>query len=176
MQSVKIVTTGPAGAGKTTFIRSVSEITVLSTERQVTEASGQGSAEATVAMDFGRVTITDDIVLYLFGAPGRSQFTSMWQTLAEGMLGFVLLLDADDVDRAETLEMAEFLGKKSDVPFVVAVNRLSPDHGEEIQEFRRSLGLSDQVKVIPTDVRDRDSVRDVLLALLDTALTRISLG
>src|SRR5512136_2326120 len=93
MQSVKVVVTGPFNAGKTTFIKAVSEITVLSTERQVSDVSGEGSGETTVAMDFGRITVSDDVVLYLFGTPGQSRFSFMWDTLSEGMLGFVVLLD-----------------------------------------------------------------------------------
>ena len=94
MQSVKVVVTGPFNAGKTTFIKAVSEITVLSTERQVSDASGEGKGETTVAMDFGRITISDDVVLYLFGTPGQQRFSFMWETLSEGMLGFVVLVDA----------------------------------------------------------------------------------
>ncbi len=170
MQSVKIVVTGSPGAGKTTFIRSVSEITVLSTERQVNDGAGAGG-ETTVAMDFGRITISDDIVLYLFGAPGRSRLTSMWQTLAEGMLGFVLLLDADDALRVdESRDMAEFLAERSDVPFVVAVNRLEHGDLDGIRALREGLGLPADARIIPVDARDRDSVKEVLLELLDEAL------
>src|SRR5512133_2329988 len=96
MQSVKVVVPGPFNAGQTTFIKAVSEITVLSTERQVSDVSGEGGGETTVAMDFGRITICDDVVLFLFGTPGQERFSFMWETLSEGMLGVVLLVDADD--------------------------------------------------------------------------------
>ena len=86
MQSVKIVITGPFNAGKTSLIKAVSEITVLSTERQVSDSSGEGDGETTVAMDFGRITVSDDVVLYLFGTPGQARFSFMWETLSEGML------------------------------------------------------------------------------------------
>ncbi|MDP2233012.1 MAG: ATP/GTP-binding protein, partial [Actinomycetota bacterium] len=101
MQSVKVVVTGPFNAGKTTFIKAVSEITVLSTERQVSDASGEGGGETTVAMDFGRITVSDNVVLYLFGTPGQERFSFMWETLSEGMLGFVLLVDAQAPDTIE---------------------------------------------------------------------------
>ncbi len=101
MQSVKVVVTGPFNAGKTTFIKAVSEITVLSTERQVSDASQEGVGETTVAMDFGRITVSDDVVLYLFGTPGQERFSFMWETLSEGMLGFVLLVDADEPESVE---------------------------------------------------------------------------
>src|SRR5512139_4162430 len=125
MQSVKVVITGPFNAGKTTFIKAVSEITVLSTEREVSDISGEGGGETTVAMDFGRITVTDDVVLYLFGTPGQSRFSFMWETLSEGMLGFVLLVDASDRGMvADAKEMIEFFTERSDVPFVVAVNKV----------------------------------------------------
>src|SRR5574340_1500895 len=121
MKSVKVVVTGPFNAGKTTFIKAVSEITVLSTERQVSAAAGEGSGETTVAMDFGRITVSDDVVLYLFGTPGQQRFSFMWETLSEGMLGFVLLVDAEDPDSfPDAKSMIEFFRNMSDVPFVVA--------------------------------------------------------
>jgi small GTP-binding protein len=167
MQSVKVVVTGPFNAGKTTFIKSVSEITVLSTERQISDTSGEGSGETTVAMDFGRITVSDDVVLYLFGTPGQSRFSFMWETLSEGMLGFVLLVD---VTEPETLEdargMIEFFTERSDVPFVVAANKVSADDTETIREVRTQLELADKVPLLPVDARDRDSVKAVLLGLL----------
>src|SRR5512132_1646072 len=109
MQSVKVVVTGPFNAGKTTSIKAVSEITVLSTERQISDVSGEGSGETTVAMDFGRITISDDVVLYLFGTPGQQRFSFMWETLSEGMLGFVLLVDALSSDSVtEAVAMIDF--------------------------------------------------------------------
>jgi len=168
MQSVKVVITGPFDAGKTTFIRSVSEITVLSTERQV---SGDGAGETTVAMDFGRITVSDDVVLYLFGTPGQSRFSFMWETLSEGMLGFVLLVDAM---RPETFddarEMISFFSERSDVPFVVAANKLDADEVERLQDTRGQLELPDGVPLLPMDARDRGSVKSVLLGLLDEIL------
>jgi len=126
MQSVKVVITGPFNAGKTTFIKAVSEITVLSTERQISDTSGEGAGETTVAMDFGRITISDDVVLYLFGTPGQERFSFMWETLSEGMLGFVLLVDADDRESYEDARsMIAFFRNMSDVPFVVAANKVS---------------------------------------------------
>src|SRR5512139_2999081 len=125
MQSVKIVVTGPFNAGKTTFIKSVSEITVLSTERQISDTSAEGDGETTVAMDFGRITVSDDVVLYLFGTPGHSRFSFMWETLSEGMLGFVLLVDASDTESFEDAKgMIQYFTDMSDVPYVVAANRV----------------------------------------------------
>jgi signal recognition particle receptor subunit beta len=167
MQSVKVVVTGPFDAGKTTFIKAVSEITVLSTERQVSDASGEGDGETTVAMDFGRITVSDDVVLYLFGTPGQSRFSFMWETLSEGMLGFVLLVDAmEDSTFADAKEMISFFTEMSDVPFVVAANKISAEEVERLRVIRDEIGLAEDVPLLPVDARDKESVKAVLLGLL----------
>ncbi|MBF4509099.1 MAG: ATP/GTP-binding protein [Aeromicrobium sp.] len=175
MQSVKVVITGPFNAGKTTFIKAVSEITVLSTERQISDASNEGSGETTVAMDFGRITISDDVVLYLFGTPGQERFSFMWETLSEGMLGFVLLVDADDqgsFDDAKT--MIEFFRSMSDVPFVVAANKVAPTDIGALRAVRAAVGLDDDIPLLPVDAQDRESVKAVLLGLLYRILDTMS--
>src|SRR3954468_10319812 len=96
--AVKIVVTGPFAAGKTTLIRTISEITVLSTEKGLTHATRPRKSDTTVAMDFGRITIDRDLVLYLFGTPGQDRFDFMWEILGEGMLGYVVLVDAERPD------------------------------------------------------------------------------
>ena len=128
-QTLKILVTGPFDAGKTTLIRSISEITVLSTERPV--SGGDSDATTTVAMDFGRITVAPDLALYLFGTPGQERFEFMWDILAEGMLGFVLLVDAtraDTLDEARRIQAA--FAELSDVPYVVAVNRPRDRHAD----------------------------------------------
>ena len=167
MQSVKVVVTGPFNAGKTTFIKAVSEITVLSTERQVSDTSGEGGGETTVAMDFGRITVSDDVVLYLFGTPGQARFSFMWETLSEGMLGFVLLVDATEPGTFEDASgMIQFFTEMSDVPFVVAANKVDADDVETIRVVRTELKLAEKVPLLPVDARDKDSVKAVLLGLL----------
>jgi small GTP-binding protein len=167
MQSVKVVVTGPFNAGKTTFIKAVSEITVLSTERQVSDTSGEGGGETTVAMDFGRITVSDDVVLYLFGTPGQERFSFMWETLSEGMLGFVLLVDATSEDSvSDAKSMIGFFTQMSDVPFVVAANKVAAEDVDELRLVRDSLELDDAVPLLPVDARDKDSVKAVLLGLL----------
>lgn len=167
MQSVKVVVTGPFNAGKTTFIKAVSEITVLSTERQVSDASGEGSGETTVAMDFGRITVSDDVVLYLFGTPGQARFSFMWETLSEGMLGFVLLVDAlEPQTLMDAKEMIEFFTSMSDVPFVVAANKVEADDTDSLSRVRAQLELPEKVPLFPVDARQKDSVKAVLLGLL----------
>jgi small GTP-binding protein len=170
-QAVKIVVTGPFAAGKTTLLRTISEITVLSTERNITDSTRSRKAETTVAMDFGRITVDRDLVLYLFGTPGQDRFDVMWEILGEGMLGYVLLVDStrpDSVVEAQGI-LAAFR-KMADVPFVVALNRsegLDP-HGES--QVRQSLELDDRVPVVPCDATDKESVKAVLLALLYSVL------
>lgn len=167
MQSVKVVVTGPFNAGKTTFIKAVSEITVLSTERQISDTSGEGSGETTVAMDFGRITVSDDVVLYLFGTPGQERFSFMWETLSEGMLGFVVLVDATEDDSiADAKSMIDFFTQMSDVPFLVAANKVPADDTETLRSVRGALGLPDTIKLLPVDARDKESVKSVLLGLL----------
>jgi hypothetical protein len=167
MQSVKVVVTGPFNAGKTTFIKAVSEITVLSTERQVSDVSGEGGGETTVAMDFGRITVSDEVVLYLFGTPGQARFSFMWETLSEGMLGFVLLVDATEPQTfTDAREMIQFFTDMSDVPFVVAANKVAAEDTDMIRRVRSELQLPDQVPLLPVDAREKDSVKAVLLGLL----------
>ena len=165
MQSVKVVVTGPFNAGKTTFIKSVSEITVLSTERKVSESEDGG--ETTVAMDFGRITIADDVVLYLFGTPGQERFSFMWETLSEGMLGFVVLVDATSPESVgDAKSMIGFFGDMADVPFVVAANKVAPDDEQTLNYVRESLSLDEGVPLFACDARERESVKSVLLGLM----------
>jgi small GTP-binding protein len=166
-QAVKIVVTGPFSAGKTTLIRTISEITVLSTEKDITDHTRSRKAETTVAMDFGRITIDRDLVLYLFGTPGQDRFDFMWEILGEGMLGYVLLLDASRQDSLdEAVGILAAFRKMARVPFVVALNRADGiDPGDEAR-VRSRLDLDDTVPVVPCDATDRESVKSVLLALL----------
>lgn len=165
--AVKIVVTGPFSAGKTTLIRTISEITVLSTEKDITDDTRSRKAETTVAMDFGRISIDRDLVLYLFGTPGQDRFDFMWEILGEGMLGYVLLLDGD---RPESLGEAQGILQAfrtmARVPFVVAVNRADALAPEQEAAVRAALGLGSDVPVLPCDATDRESVKRVLLALL----------
>jgi signal recognition particle receptor subunit beta len=106
MQTVKMVVTGPFSAGKTQFIRTISEIDVVSTERKLTSDAERIKESTTVAMDFGRITIDEDLILYLFGTPGQRRFDFMWEILTEGMLGFIVLIDSV---RPETFREAKHI-------------------------------------------------------------------
>ncbi|MDQ1706562.1 MAG: uncharacterized protein QOF18_2928 [Frankiaceae bacterium] len=164
---MKIVVTGPFAAGKTTLIRTISEITVLSTEKGITDETRSRKSDTTVAMDFGRITIDRDLVLYLFGTPGQDRFDFMWEILGEGMLGYVLLVDAerpDSLDEAVGI-MASFR-KMANVPFVVGLNRTEGIDEDEERRIRDTLDLEPHIPVVPCDATDRESVKAVLLALL----------
>jgi uncharacterized protein len=168
MKSAKIIVTGPAHAGTTTFIRSLSEIAVLTTERRLSAGTGGGRGEATVALDFGRVTINRDLVVYFFGTPADQPSTLASGPLAEGPIGVVVVVDAS---RAKSLEDAatiiSFLRENSDVPFVVAANRLPPDDEKLLAGVRAAVEIPAGVPVIPCEVTERESSKRVVLALID---------
>jgi small GTP-binding protein len=166
-QAVKIVVTGPFAAGKTTLIRTISEITVLSTEKGITDETKSRKSETTVAMDFGRITIDRDLVLYLFGTPGQERFDFMWEILGEGMLGYIVLVDATrEESLAEARGILDAFRKMARVPFVVGMNRSQGIDPAEEAKVRDRLALDPDVPVVPCDATDRESVKAVLLALL----------
>jgi uncharacterized protein len=173
-QAVKVVVTGPFSAGKTTLIRTISEITVLSTERGITDSTKSRKAETTVAMDFGRITIDRDLVLYLFGTPGQERFDFMWEILGEGMIGYLLLIDAQ---REESIEEAtailESFRRMARVPYVVALNRAAPDDHGLVELVRRTLDIPSDVAIMSCDATDKESVKNVLLGLLYAVLDEV---
>ncbi|MDP3711827.1 MAG: ATP/GTP-binding protein [Mycobacteriales bacterium] len=172
--AVKIVVTGPFSAGKTTLIRTISEITVLSTEKDITDNTRSRKAETTVAMDFGRITIDRDLVLYLFGTPGQDRFDFMWEILGEGMLGYVLLVDATRPDSIEeAVGILAAFRKMARVPFVVGLNRAAGLDPSDEARVRAALALGDEVPVVPCDATDRESVKAVLLALLYSVVDQL---
>ncbi|HSM57146.1 MAG TPA: ATP/GTP-binding protein [Candidatus Sulfomarinibacteraceae bacterium] len=174
MQAVKMVVTGPFSAGKTQFISSVSEIDVVSTERRISSAAEQIKDTTTVAMDFGRITVGHDLVLYLFGTPGQRRFDFMWEILSEGMLGFIVIVDSS---RPETFREAkrilETFEAYAATPFVVAANKQDHEDAWEPDDLRIILRLNSNVKVLPCVAFDKESVKNVLLELLYSVLERI---
>ena len=173
-KTTKIVVTGPFNAGKTTFIRTISEITVLSTERSVTGDEGARGDRTTVAMDFGRITVAPDLALYLFGTPGQERFEFMWDILAEGMLGFVLMVDAAREDSMEEARrIRAHFAELADVPFIVAINKAEGDEPALIAEVRGALDLPDAVPVVVVDARERDDVKLALSTFLRSVLSQL---
>ena len=173
-QAVKVVVTGPFAAGKTTLIRTISEITVLSTERGITDSTRRRKAETTVAMDFGRITIDRDLVLYLFGTPGQDRFDFMWEILGEGMIGYLLLVDAEREDSVqEAANILSAFRTMARVPYVVALNRAAGDDHLLVESVRSRLEIPSDVAILPCDATDKESVKNVLLALLYAVLDEV---
>ncbi len=171
MQTVKMVITGAVAAGKTEFIKTISEIDVISTERKATDETSLLKKETTVAMDFGRIAIAEDLVLHLFGTPGQKRFDFMWEILSEGMLGLIVLVDSTRPDTfRETSRIIEFFTAYRKTPFIVACNKQDVDNAWSPEDIRFSLRLSEDVKILPCIAKDREQVRKVLLELLYTIL------
>ncbi len=174
MQTVKMVVTGPFNAGKTEFIRSVSEIDVVSTERKITAEAEKVKSSTTVAMDFGRITVDDNLVLYLFGTPGQRRFDFMWEILSEGMLGFIVMVDST---RPETFREArnilETFRAYAPTPYVVAANKQDREEAWDINDMRIALRLDPKVKLLPCVANDKEKVKAVLLELLFTILAEM---
>ena len=171
MQTVKMVVTGPFNAGKTEFIQSVSEIDVVSTERKISSEAEKVKQTTTVAMDFGRITVDDDLVLYLFGTPGQRRFDFMWEILSEGMLGFIVMVDST---RPETFREArnilETFRAYAPTPYVVAANKQDKEEAWDIDDMRIALRLDPKVKFLSCVATDKETVKTVLLELLYSIL------
>lgn len=174
MQTVKMVVTGPFNSGKTQFIQAVSEIDVVSTERKISSEAERVKESTTVAMDFGRITVDAELVLYLFGTPGQKRFDFMWEILSEGMLGFVVMVDST---RPETFREAksilETFRAYAPTPYVVAANKQDQDDAWAIDDLRIALRLPPEIKLIPCVATDRDKVKNVLLELLYSILAEM---
>jgi len=177
MQTVKMVVTGPFSAGKTQFIKSISEIDVISTERKISSEPERIKDETTVAMDFGRITVDKDLVLYLFGTPGQKRFDFMWEVLSEGMLGFIVVIDSS---RPETFREAkrilEVFRGYAPTPYVVAANKQDHEDAWSPEDLRIALKIDRAIKVLPLVAIEKDSVKDVLLELLYSILEEMDKG
>ncbi|MEV7286535.1 ATP/GTP-binding protein [Streptomyces sp. NPDC093252] len=169
--AVKIVIVGGFGVGKTTMVGSVSEIRPLTTEETMTQAGigvddNRGSdtkTATTVAMDFGRITVSDRLVLYLFGTPGQERFWFLWNGLFEGALGAVVLIDT------RRLEVSfDVMGRLEErgVPFIVAVNTFPDAPHYPVEDLRTALDLAPEIPIVECDARRRASSRDTLMTLM----------
>ncbi len=164
----KVLVTGAFNVGKTTFIRSISEIDTVYTDKKMWESE----EFTTVAMDFGRIMVDEKLSLYLFGTPGQERFDFMWDILKEDIIGFVLLVDSTVPEVDAALSILKFFTERTDAPYVVACTKQDQKNALPLETIQEQLQLN-AVPILPCVATDKESVKKVLLALLHQIVERV---
>lgn len=171
MKFPKVVVTGGFNSGKTTLIQTVSEIPIVTTDEKLTDSQQNIKGETTVVMDFGRITVDLDTIVYLFGTPGQKRFDFMWDILSKNMVGFIVMIDSSNLDSIQATEdIMSYFKEMSDVPYILAANKQDDPDAASLSEIGRTLGLAEEEKILPCVATNPYSASQVIREIIDMIL------